>query len=77
MKKRNERKVRNDLRRSFAQPFFPDRCFLSVRGDNIEVPAFFKSWIYEESEESINPELGGKRHLNAVSNQGMIEALRG
>ena len=77
MRKRNGRKARSDPRRLFAQPFFPDRCVLVVRGDNIEVPAFFKSWIYEESEESINPETRGKRHLNVVSNEGMIEALRG
>jgi hypothetical protein len=76
MKKRNARKVRSGSRRLFAQPFFPERCVIVVPGQDFEVSTVFKSWIYDEPEEN-NSKSRVSQHPNTISNQGMIEALRG
>ncbi len=39
--------TRNMSRRLKAPPL-PDGCVIRIHGQNIEVPAIFKSWIFDE-----------------------------
>jgi len=40
--------VANKSARRVGAPSLPDRCVIVVPGDDIEVSAIFKSWIYDE-----------------------------
>jgi hypothetical protein len=73
---KNKCTARNVSRRNSAPPL-PDHCAIVVPGHNIEVSAIFKAWIYDEPEEAIAAVPRGKRHPKTISNQGIIEALRG
>jgi len=55
----------------------PDGCVIAVPGQNIEVTAIFKSWIYEGPKSEVRIEPQGKRHHETASNQGIIAAFRG
>jgi hypothetical protein len=37
------------------------RCVISVPSQNLEIPAFFKAWIYEEHREEITEKLRNKQ----------------
>jgi AhpD family alkylhydroperoxidase len=52
----------------------PDRCVIRISGqNNTEVPAIFKSWIYDEPEENVHagsrPQLGVNRRNDGVGKQ--------
>jgi hypothetical protein len=35
---------------------FPERCAILIHGHNVEVPAFFKAWIYDNQPNENNQE---------------------
>ncbi len=63
-------------------PSSVDRCVIKVSGGNVEIPAFFKSWIYEEAagitgkRRSTPPAKGGKRNDPRSATSGFSRPAR-